>query len=194
MEQNFKNYKIDLLKPIKIKQRVILILVILLIIMLLINLFFSLKIRSKIIVFATIESYTFISSFFISFIFAFSPKSLLNKQRIWKRIENYFLKFINIFIICWITICCFPNAAVYFMPGEYRTYITQYLITSPGPSLSRHNHCKNGIRIYDEYTSSSFFLCFTPDENTQYGNKALVTIKTTPLGSYLSDYKLFIQH
>lgn len=193
MVQHFKNYQSDLLKPTKIKQKIKLILVLVLIIILLINLIFILKIRSKIIVFTTIESYTFSFAFFISFIFAFTPKTLLC-EHIFIRIKKYFIRFINIFLVCFLSVCMFPKDAVYLMQGEYKTYITEYKITSPGPRTFKNHSCKAGIRIFDEYTQRGFFLCFRKNENIQYGNQALVTIKTTPFGSYLSDYKLFIQH
>lgn len=193
MVQHFKNYKNNLLKPIDLKQKIKSILTIVLMTIVIINIMFIIKINSNIIVFKAIESYTYIITFVISLIFAFTPKTLLC-ERIYVRIKKYLIRLMSIFLICFFTICLFPYDVVYFMQGEYKTYITEYKITTPGPRAFKHHHCKTGIRIFDEYTATSFFLCFTKNENIQYSNKALVTIKTTPFGSYLSDYKLFIQN
>lgn len=100
MVQHFKNYKNNLLKSINLKQKIKLILTIVLMTIVIINIMFIIKINSNIIVFKAIESYTYIITFVISLIFAFTPKTLLC-ERIYVRIKKISYKtykyFFNLF-------------------------------------------------------------------------------------------------
>lgn len=189
----FHNYQNDLLKQTKRKNKVKLILMMLLLLIFLINTFISSLISPKIIIFSNITDNILIISVLFSLVLALSRKVLLSKH-ILVRIKNYLLRFINSFLCYFIPTFILTEDMIYLMQGEYKIYITKYKITSSGPSIAKFSYCNNGIEIFDKYTSSNFFLCFRKNENFQYGNKALVAIKTTPFGSYLSDYKLFIQH
>ncbi len=191
MPQNFKNYNQDLLKKVVLKKNITNILQLSVAILFILNILFALRFHQKTIIFPKVEYAFFTVAILLSFLLAFSRKKMLKKSFL-ERIKHYLTRTFMIFSFNLIIFLVLPAEIIYFYPTEYKTYTTEYKITTPGPSRGRHGRCKHGLKILDKDNNYHFFLCINLNDKIKYGTKAQVRVKETLIGSYLTDYKLFV--
>ena len=191
MPQNFKNYNQDLLKKVVLKKNITAIVQLSVVLLFILNILFTLRLHQRTIIFTEIEFSFFAVAILLSFLLAFSRKKMLKKPFL-ERIKQYLARAFMIFSFNLLIFLGLPIDIIYFYPTESKTYTTEYKITAPGPSRGKHGRCKNGLKILDKDNNYFFFLCINLNDKIKYGTKAQVRVKETLIGSYLTDYKLFV--